>query len=661
MATKSKARPTPTRQRTERVPAPPSWTGPVARGTVLAAVLGTTLLLLTSSNDTYVVPKLVVLGLCAVAAIGVYAWSLAESGTLRLVRTPVLLGAGVVCALMTLATLVNGARLRSFFGDYGRDVGLLAYLAAAVLLFVVTVEFDQRDVRRLVRFGCWVAGGVVLYGLLQKLGAEPLGAPSTGQVISTLGQVNFMAGFSGMALPLFLFVAVSPDEATHWRVAAGAAAVAAVVVGLSTSSFQAFLSLGVGGGVFALLYVRSRWGTRTLAMAAGVVVVGLALTGAVAHSRIDAEVRSSMSERVLMWQAAGDMISDHPVLGTGPQGYAANFTAYRPPAHSKNFGVFQIVDNPHSVPISMFVDGGVPLGLAYLAFVGLVGWSLIAGLRRTTGDRALLLAAVGAAWLAYQAQSLVSIDMPTFVVWHFVLAGAIGVLSVGAEARTVVVRALVGRPRRAGRMVTPVGRGVQVGVAAFVLVAVFLLSRLVIADVAYAHGLQSMADDDPAAAVDELDHATSLVPWYGIYWAGYASALARSGDQDAALVAGAHSARQSPSAASWALSTAQLAQRMGNTALADTWFRYAVAHSPDQPEVLNARGEFLVAEHRPQDALPLYRLAVARRPDNPTYLGKLGEVLELLGKKDEARGYYQRALAIKADEPNAVAGLQRLG
>jgi Flp pilus assembly protein TadD/O-antigen ligase len=638
-----------------------SWVVAANRMVVLGVLGFTTLFFLTNANDVYVTPKVTALLVGALALVGTTAWASTTAGSLRVPMSPAVGFLGAVVAIMALSTAINGHRLTSLFGEYGRGAGLLTFVAGLVLFVLVLTDVGEEGLPFLVSGATVIGGVVMLYGLLQALGFEPFsGAPSQDSVVTTLGQVNLTAGFSGVVLPLFLWAATDRRRPYAQRVPAGAAVLATAVVASQSLSFQALLSMGAGGVVFAVAFGLDRWPARRVAAAAVVVLLVGAMVAGVAHGQVEEQVRSGLDERVLMWQAAGDMIGNRPIFGNGPSGYAAEFARYRPRAHAERFGVFQLVDVPHSVPIAMLVTGGMALGLAYLAFVGYVGWALVRGLRRSTGDRRLLLGAVGGAWFAYQAQSLVSFDGPTFVAFELVSAASVLLLAAPPRIRTVTLPSLVRRQGRRSSL-SGAGRSVLGLVLVVVLAGVWWTVRPLVADVADARGRELRASGTPDASLASFERATSLAPWVGRYWTDRAAALVEVGDQDNALLAGQRAALASPSSASFALSTAQLALRMGREDVADKWSAYAAENSPTAHIVLDARAQILVALRRPKEAIPLFRRAARFEPNEFTYVLHLAQAYQETGRISDARRAYRKVLAMRPDDPTALAGVAALG
>lgn len=638
------------------------------QGFVAATVIAVLLVFVPAMNDTYVLPKFVVLVLGVIGLLAVIAWRASDRASLEIPTSPGAVLVAVVLLAMVVATIAGEHPAQSIVGNYGRSDGLVTYTAAAIMFLAVLIAYGRREMRTLAGVVCAAGSGIIAYGLLQALGMQPVAInPDGAQVISTLGQANFVAGSLAIFAPLLLWVLTDRTRSVGLRRAAGVAGAATLIVAARAQSFQVLpaviLSLGVTGSVLAA----ERWGTRRVVRMLGAAVLVGAVLAVVFSTRLEAEVRSGLDERVLFWQAALDMFRDAPILGRGLNGFANSFAAFRPEAHSLRFGAFQIADAPHDVPLAMLVSGGLVLGLAYLAFVGFVGLRLVQGLRRLEGPPRALLAATGGAWVGYQAQSLVSIDVPPLILTHFVLAAMILVLADDRRTRPV---ALPWQPRGRGRSAQTSGiqLAVRIAVAVAMLISVVLVLRPAQADLAFAGGLDRRppADSppdvrDPAnnAAIPHLRRSTELAPWVARYWAELAAAYAAIGDQDSALDAGRKAADRGPSVVSYALAVSQLAERSGEVEMADEYSSMALGNSPNDPVVLNARAEFLLRAERFEEAVSLLERAHELRPDDVAYLLHLAAAYTGAGEDEKAEEAYEAVLELAPENPEALAALGR--
>jgi tetratricopeptide (TPR) repeat protein len=86
-------------------------------------------------------------------------------------------------------------------------------------------------------------------------------------------------------------------------------------------------------------------------------------------------------------------------------------------------------------------------------------------------------------------------------------------------------------------------------------------------------------------------------------------------------------------------------------------FAQAPAQPPQQPEFVK-KGQQLIREGKPDDALALYRKTLQTSPDSLAANIAAGTVRDLMGKGEEARKYFSKAIAV-ADTPEHKAGAQR--
>lgn len=616
------------------------------RGCVAGGVFLSVVAVWTPLHDIYVLPKLLVLCFASGASLVLLVRSHTNRGGYVSVDSRVPLVAGILVLGLGVATLINPHPMASLIGEYGRNGGLLAYLCSFVLLCAVVAAFRDREVALILWVLAAAAAVVILVGVAEVIGAHPF-ADTGDAVLSTLGQPNLVAGFLGVGTPALLWLALDAASKVQLRLIAAASLLLLPVVAVRAQSFQALPAIGAGIFPVLLLAALDRWSARRVLQVLAGAFVAILLPVALVRSSLEGQIRSGLDERVLMWQAAAKMIVDRPVAGNGPAGFAARFSEERPKAHTQRFGTRQLVDVPHNVPLSFVVSGGIPLGLAYLAFVGFTGRTLVLGLRRLAGSRQKLLAGIGGCWVAYQVQSLVGIDVPPLIALHFVLAGAVVVAS--------------GAPRTFKRLdFLRVGRaGFQAASAVVALVVVVLVSRAAIADRAYQLSLSTLASGDGTRAADTSAEAVALAGWNGLYWEHRAAVLAGSGDQDAALIAGERAAARAPSVVTFALATAQLAQRMGRNDVAEHHFASAVRHAPHDPLVLQAAAEFYSSMKDYQRAIPLIRTATALEPEGVAHLLLLGAVAKATGHDGESVRAYERVLRLQAGNLEALRALGR--
>ena len=624
------------------------------RWVVAAALIGTTVLFWRGAIEPFSIPKLTVALVAGVVVLAVGTWRLLESGAIRVPGGAAqrALAAFIVAALVSWALAPSW--WRALAGQRARGSGLALYLAAALLFVAVLRSFERRHVERLV----WVVLGgtvvVALYAVIQHRGGDwytwddSYGANAP---FSTLGNVNFVSGFLACAFPLLLWPVFRFRRPAGIVAVVVGALVLLYVLGITRSS-QGLVAAPIAAGAVLWAWALDRWpgrrrpllaGAGVLAVA-GVAVIGLGLSGSGPGERLG---DNGFEFRKYFWDASLEMIAEHPIVGVGFDSWAGYYREARSAEAAMAQGLSTVADEPHSVPLAMFANGGLLLGLAYLAFVGLTGATLVRGWWRSDGRTRELLTVLGGAWLAYQVQSLVSIDIPPLVVLHFVLAGAIVTVSAAASWRERTVPFLVVtrgsrrpvlKPRAAGRP----------AVVAAVLLAVlggWQVTRPLRADVAMNDALLASARNEPRSLGKILD-AARIAKWDAEYWNLVGQDAARHQSAVVALDGFEKAIKRDPRAFEPVLSRARVAKTSGDLGLAYVQYQRALELEPQSWELKVEFAPVLLDLGKAEEAVPLLESVVADRPTTDSAWVFLGDARRILGDFDGAREAYDRAIEI---------------
>ena len=321
-----------------------------------------------------------------------------------------------------------------FYGTSSRNTGTLAYIALTLLLLASTVSASRRVLQRysvsLVAVG-FILG---LYGILQSRGVDfyEFNNAYATNVFGTFGNPNFQSAFMGItgtvALTWVCFSHVRLEIKLGLIVFVGLA-----VYNIFLSSEQGYLILLAGftsAVVIFLLSIKQKilgYSVLGLGGIAGLLVlVGIFNKGPLA----EVIYKSSLQARSFYWEAAIRMMIDHPFFGVGMDGFGDWYRRSRT-QEIADFNPGIAADTAHNIPLDIGSGGGIPLLLVYLSLVGLALISIVKILKRTTSFD-LVFTSVAAAWFAYQAQSLISINQIGIGVWGWSLTG----LLIGYELHT---------------------------------------------------------------------------------------------------------------------------------------------------------------------------------------------------------------------------------
>jgi hypothetical protein len=143
------------------------------------------------------------------------------------------------------------------------------------------------------------------------------------------------------------------------------------------------------------------------------------------------------------------MTIDHPIFGVGMDSYGDWYLRSRTLAATLRRGPEVSSNAAHNVFLDISSNGGFPLLIIYVALMALVVVSALKVLKRSKGFNPFFAGLVGG-WVAFQAQSIISINQIGLAVWGWVLSGLI----IGYEINTrndVITETVVKKGRVAGK------------------------------------------------------------------------------------------------------------------------------------------------------------------------------------------------------------------
>lgn len=556
--------------------------------------------------DVFNTTKLVVAVGCAVALTGLAAVARLRRHPVLPPRSPAVVAAAIFLVLAVLAAATAPAPGRAVLGGSGAHAGLALYLSCGVVFLGAARVYGGNKPRLLANAVLVAAAPVVAYGAAQALGLDPLRWRSTSggpPVFSTMGNANFLSAWSAIAIVFAVWGAVKQPAA--WaRAGCAALAVAAAGVALASQSIQGPVAAVAGLTILgaARLSETGRHAPRVagrLVLLRALPVLALVAGGVVLATRGDAG--GSLASRMGKWEAALAMGRARPLTGFGLDLFGDWYHRYRPAYDAVERGVAHTADAAHSVPLQLLAGGGVPLLLAYLAFVLATGWMAVRAVRGASGDRRLLLGAIAGGWVAYQMQSMVSIDVPALAVMHWTLAG---VLVAGATRAA-------GTSRHHHRPWSPPTAAAVTVLAGLVALALALPVR---ADIAARRGIRLGLQGEYASAERAFGIALRLNPWEPEYAVALARQRVERGDERLGLEAYHLALSRDPASLPVTLEAARTAARTGQPDAAADLYAIAVTLDPQSPDLLAEAARQYLRVGEPQEAVRLLERAVEVDP-----------------------------------------------
>ena len=400
---------------------------------LLAMLWGTTLLVLPYTvSDPINLPKMVVLVGIAGALAGLLALN-AKSLLSRLHKPILITSALFIIYLVIVLTKSGIAFSENLYGTAGRNTGVATYASFTLVTLTCVLIASETTIRKVFASFLLIGIFLLIYGIFQYLGFEPFPYISAyeSNVIGTFGNPNFQSSFMGMLAVLATTFIFKSSLSVPRRVASVALVVGSLIGVYLTNSIQGFFNFALGFSFIVFFYLISV-GRKILARIVGVFLLIGTLSIVAAFLKLGplAEFlyKGSMSARVYYWETAIRIAIDHPFFGIGMDQYVDWLRVYRT---SEQVATNITADSAHNIYLDVLSGGGFPLFLLFCSFTTLTIISIFRVSKRAELPSGNYFALVGL-WVAYQAQSLISISQIGVAVWGWVFSG----LLIGYEINT---------------------------------------------------------------------------------------------------------------------------------------------------------------------------------------------------------------------------------
>ena len=359
---------------------------------------------------------------------------------------------------------------QNIYGVFGRQTGFIAYLVLAMVMLGAALLRTRKSFDRIV-WALLIAGAInIVYAAWAIAFGDFIGWSNPyGNILGLFGNPNFIGAFLGMFITGSIAFAFSSHFSWVYRIAFIVLGLLALFEIRESHAVQGLVVTGAGLAMIGFYLVRSmtRGSGLTITYFFTVAIVGgLALAGALQKGPLTSFIyKRSVSLRGTYWETGINIGMDKPLTGAGMDSYGNWYRAFRPDRALTDTPEVRTVTNAaHNVVIDIFAYGGFPLLISYLAILFAGIWAIV---RVTLRNRAYdgTFVALATTWLAYQLQSIISINQMGLAIWGWLLVGVLVAYEYstrpqpeGAEkTKTVKQKELIFSPQLVG------GIGVVVG------------------------------------------------------------------------------------------------------------------------------------------------------------------------------------------------------
>jgi O-antigen ligase len=378
-------------------------------------------------NDPFNAPKSWVL---SIAGFWLFGWVIFQTRTQ--INNSAIKKATVITSIYLLALSFSYVhtdnKYLGFFGEYQRRTGFLSYFCLVFFFLAASHLYRLNNTYKL-EVAVAATGFISsIYGLAQHFRIDFVHWNNPyNSVLSTLGNPDFAAAAMSIFLIVSFGIAIQKKYSSWFRIFAICNTGLIFMVINYSQARQGILTSCIG--LILIIFIWLRQKKKSLAYLLGAISLTggiFVVAGMLNHGPLMKYFyKVSVSYRGDYWRAGWRMFTHHPLFGVGLDRYGANFRQYRDATQSLRRGPELVSNAAHSVPIQLAATGGIFVLLGYLLFTAFVFWRGILTIKKTVGQEQILAMIFFAAWIAYQAQSLISIDNLGIAIWGYILGGVV--------------------------------------------------------------------------------------------------------------------------------------------------------------------------------------------------------------------------------------------
>jgi O-antigen ligase len=297
-------------------------------------------------------------------------------------------------------------------GSYQRNGGLIALVCFA-LIFTLISNYQTSLDKIFIQTVIITLYGLVVFGFLEEYSLLPFKIQSKyeGTLSLTLVNPNFASSY--LAIAIFVFLIYSVQLSAKKRVFNTILVIPILFIFTQTGSLQGYLLMILNTSLF--IFYKRNYIFRALKRFKILVffVIGTLLVFLLVNSnQIFSWIREngSVNQRINYWRLAINIWRDHFFTGIGLESLRDYAPRYRSEVLVRQEGIFTNPDRAHNVFLDHFVQGGVFIGLIWLAFVSIISFLAIKNLLNKTQNLSINEFLIIMIWFGYVAQSAISVD-----------------------------------------------------------------------------------------------------------------------------------------------------------------------------------------------------------------------------------------------------------
>lgn len=330
--------------------------------------------------DPVNLPKLVAVLIFAAISLISFAFSrenlrnLQVISVFRLGKIQIALIVAIILSLLVSASLNDmSPSYQELWGTWGRNNGLLSFVAILLLSFLVLASNPKRIVNKFIRMLYISTYCVGSYAILQALDLDPV-KWNQDYLVSTLGNINFVSALFGLCTLVSAYRIFFIPLPTSTRIFEFVLVLGMIAYCLFTGSVQGLLMFVFGCYVisiikFAKIKISNHKNAFFFAASAIFLIPAFIVFLMLKYYELFTKLINyeTLTYRIDYWLAAIRMLEKFPILGVGADSYGDYYTEFRSLQATLRTGPERISNTAHNI----LLDLGSGYGLLTLFLVAL--------------------------------------------------------------------------------------------------------------------------------------------------------------------------------------------------------------------------------------------------------------------------------------------------
>ena len=322
----------------------------------------------------------------------------------------------------------NTPLTEQLFGVFGRFTGLITYLCL-ILCSIYAFQRSSKQFAKTMLKGLIFVGAIeIAYVEIQFFGVDPVNWSNKNKwIVGTMGNPDYLSAFLAFIL-IASFAQIISQKSLKNKLSLSILCALGlhclVEVGATQGFVILFASLSI---MFLIVIIRSQvliiYKLISILIFLSISTFIFAATLNVGPFR-NFIYESSISRRGQLWTIALRMIRNSPIFGFGMDSYSHEYRVFRSPEIVKATGFNRVSNSSHNIFLDLGVNAGIPLILLYSIFIIFIAVVTLKTIIKSKQLDSTFLTLFGL-WLAFNFQSLISVNVIGLSIWGFIVSGAL--------------------------------------------------------------------------------------------------------------------------------------------------------------------------------------------------------------------------------------------